>query len=196
VPAALALAGPVSLAGLSARWAGRARWLAVGAAALVLIASAAFNRQLLAAWKADLGSVAFARAQLADWPTNEWPDQAAAAKLAPAEAELREVLSLDADNRAARLRLGTGALMRWDFAAASDYLEPAQRADPGHRGLTKYLAYSYVWLGEYDRARPLLKMLPEAAGEMEVYTWWWGVHGRDDLAEHARTALGQLRADP
>jgi hypothetical protein len=196
VPAALALAEPASLAGLSARWAGRTRWLTVGAVVLMLIGAAAFNRQLLAAWKADLGSVDFGRVQLADWPTNEWPDQAAAARLAPAEETLREVLSLETDNRAARLRLGAGAMMRWDFPAAAEYLEPAYLADPGHRGLAKYLAYTYVWLGEYDRARPLLKTLPEAAGEMEAYAWWWGVHGRDDLADHARLALAQLRPAP
>jgi hypothetical protein len=196
VPAALALAEPASLPKLSARWASRTRWLIVGALALVLVVAAVFNRPLLAAWKADLGSVAFARAQLADWPTNEWPEQAAAARLAPAEATLREALSLDADNRAARLRLGAGALTGWNFSDAAAYLEPAYQADPDHRGLTKYLAYTYVWLGDYDRARPLLKTLPEAAGEMEVYAWWWGVHGRDDLAEHARTALAQLRPAP
>jgi O-antigen ligase len=196
VPAALALVEPAGLAVLGARWASRARWLAMGAVALLLIGAAVFNRQLLAAWKADLGSVAFARAQLADWPTNEWPSQAAAASLSPAEQALGDVLALDAENRPARLRLGAGALMRWDFPAAAKYLAPAHQADPGHRGLTKYLAYTYVWLGEYDQAEPLLRMLPEAAGEMEVYTWWWGVHGREDLAEQARVALARLRSAP
>jgi hypothetical protein len=87
-------------------------------------------------------------------------------------------------------------MTRWDFPAAAGYLEPAYLADPGHRGLTKYLAYTYVWLGEYDRAEPLLKTLPEAAGELDVYTWWWGIHGRDDLADNARAALARLRPAP
>jgi O-antigen ligase len=196
VPAALALADPPSLTGLRARLTGRTRWLAVGAVVVALAGAAVFNRQLLAAWKADLGSVAFSRAQLADWPTGEWETQEAAAKLAPAEDTLREALTLDPDNRAARLRLGAGALMRWDFPAAAGYLEPAYQADPGNRGLTKYLAYTYVWLGAYDRAQPLLMTLPEAAKEMEVYSWWWGVQGRADLAEHARMARARLRPAP
>jgi tetratricopeptide (TPR) repeat protein len=196
VPAALALADPPSLTGLSARWAGWTRWAAVAAVVVALAGAAVFSRQLLAAWKADLGLVAFARAQLAGWPTGEWPGQEAAASLAPAEEMLREVLTIDPENRAARLRLGAGALMRWDFPAAAGYLEPAFQADTGNRGLTKHLAYAYVWLGAYDRAQPLLMTLPEAAKEMEVYTWWWGVQGRDDLAEHARTAGARLRPAP
>ncbi|MEP7355681.1 MAG: O-antigen ligase family protein [Anaerolineales bacterium] len=196
VPAALALADPAGLAGLSARWTSRLRWAALAMAGLAIIATVAFNRQLTAAWQADLGSVAFARAQLANWPTNEWQGQEAAAALAPAETALREALTLNPDNRAVRLRLGAGALARWDFPAAASYLEPAHAADPNDRGLTKYLAYTYVWLADYRRAKPLLKSLPEAAGELEVYTWWWGVHGHDDLAERARHALAQIRPAP
>ena len=196
VPAALALADPGGLASLSRRWAIRARWLAAGAAALGVIGLAMFYRQVSAAWKADLGSVAFARAQLDNWPTNEWPGQEVTASLAPAEATLRDALAVDPDNRAARLRLGVGALTDWNFEAAAGYLEPAYQADPGHHGLTKYLAYTYVWLGDYERARPLLLTLPEAAHELDVYTWWWGVHGRDDLAEHARIALALLKPAP
>jgi O-antigen ligase len=196
VPAALALAEPPdTLAGTGPvmRW---ARWLIAAVVILMLVVAAVFNRQIAAAWKANLGSVAFDRAQLANWPTNEWPEPEAAAQLAAAENELRQVLTLDPDNQAARLRLGVGAMTRWDFEAARDYLERAYLADPAHRGLTKYLAYTYTWLGEHDRAKPLLAALPEAAGELEVYSWWWGQHGRSDLAERARHARARLRLAP
>jgi hypothetical protein len=71
-------------------------------------------------------------------------------------------------------------------------LAPAQRADPGHRGIVKALAYAYIWAGEPQDARPLLKFVPEAANEMSVYIWWWGTHGRPDLVQRARAAVADL----
>ena len=81
---------------------------------------------------------------------------------------------------------------RRDYAAAVSNLAPVQQADPGHRGINKTLAYAYVWTGDLQDARPLLKRVPEAANEMSVYTWWWGTHGRADLAQRAAAAVNDL----
>jgi tetratricopeptide (TPR) repeat protein len=187
IPAGLALAGPEApppqaQAGLGAR----ARLLAAGAAALALLAGGLiFWRPLAAAWHANLGALAFGRVDLAGWPTGKWDDGSRAAAYGPAEAELKNAVELQPGNRTANQRLGLAAISRRDFASAADYLEQAYQADPGHRGVNKALAFTYVWLGNYEAAGPLLAGLPEASSELSVYAWWWGTQGRPDLAERA-----------
>jgi hypothetical protein len=65
---------------------------------------------------------------------------------------------------------------------------------PEHRGVTKSLGYCYMWLGEFDQAQGILTQIPEAYTELDVYIWWWHVHGRDDLADKASAMLTRLEA--
>ena len=51
--------------------------------------------------------------------------------------------------------------------------------------MRKALGYDLTWLEEFDAARPLLEGIPEAPTELEMYAWWWGTQGRDDLALRA-----------
>ena len=69
-------------------------------------------------------------------------------------------LALNPSNETALYRLGLLAGSRRDYAAAVQNLAPAQRADPGHRGIVKTLAYAYIWSGDMQDARPLLKLVP------------------------------------
>ena len=103
-------------------------------------------------------------------------------------------MAINPYNETALYRLALLAGERRDYATAVANLAPVQRADPGHRGINKALGYAYVWIGDLQDARPLLKLVPEASNEMSVYTWWWGTQGRADLAQRAAAAVNDLAA--
>jgi tetratricopeptide (TPR) repeat protein len=136
--------------------------------------------------------VRYARVELAGWPTGEWTEAALAPRLAEASESFEAALALEPANVTAHYRLGLQARLARNFEAAAEHLAAAAAADPGHRGLTKTLGYTYVWLGDLEAALPLLRQIPEARSEMEVYSWWWGVQERPDLAQAARRMFRQL----
>jgi tetratricopeptide (TPR) repeat protein len=151
-----------------------------------------FWRNITATWYANLGAVEMAKIELAQFPTGKWNEGQYVTALAPAEALFNRSLALNSQQRTANNRLGLIAMMRRDFNRAIPYLERAHQIDPGHKGITKPLAYSYVWIGDYDQALPLLRLIPEASNEMDVYTWWWHDQGRDDLAVKAKQIAAML----
>ena len=195
VPAGLALGGIE--VGVAPATAGRPRWAVwapAGLAGVVLLAAAFSWRGLAAAWYADQGSVGFARAQLAGWPTNVWSEGQEVPQLLPTRPDLERALALEPDNASAHFRLGLLAELQRDYPAAVTELEAARAADEQHRGIRKSLAYAYAWAGDTQHAIPLLKTLPEANSELEIYSWWWGTQGRADLAERARLLAAEVPA--
>jgi O-antigen ligase len=169
------------------------------AAAIVLLWVAiamANGRQIEAAWLANRGAVELAKVELAGFPESGWAGEAIIPRLSAADASLRTALQLDPANRTANHRLGLILLYHRDFLSAAGYLEAALAQAPSHRGIVKSLAYCYVWLGEMDRAQVLLTQIPEAAEELDVYTWWWTTQNRDDLSAKARLALATLHSAP
>ena len=173
-----------------ARWPAWLPW-AAGLAATGCLALLTWHIWL-AAWYANMGEVAFARIQLEGWPTNAWSNGQEAPRLGEVEPVFQRALAIDPTNETALYRLGLLAGSRRDYAVVVQTLTPAERADPGHRGIAKALAYAYIWAGDLQDARPLLKQVPEAASEMTVYIWWWGTQGRPDLAQRARAAVADL----
>jgi tetratricopeptide (TPR) repeat protein len=135
-----------------------------------------------------------ARVELANYPANEWDDGRNITAYAPAEAHFRRALLLNDANRTAWHRLGLIALQRRDFETAVRSLRNANILDRNHRGIHKTLGYAYLWAGQIDEAISLLAYTPEAASELDVYTWWWGTKGRDDLSQLAGHASRQLAA--
>ncbi|MCA9968841.1 MAG: O-antigen ligase family protein, partial [Anaerolineales bacterium] len=131
------------------------------------------------------GALTMNRVDLAGWPPGEWDTGANAAALAPAAELLAAAADADAGNVTAQYRLGLVALEARMFETAVFHLEQAHAAAPTHRGVTKTLGYSYVWLGELDQARQTLAGVAETADEMAVYAWWWEQQGRPDLAAQA-----------
>ena len=180
--------------GAGAAPAPRRRTLILGGAALsvALLGLVWARRPLEAAWHANLGAVTYARIELARWPTGQWTTGSLAPALAAANPEFQRALAIDPSQRTAHHRLGLAARLAQDFARAAQHLEQAAATDPGHRGIAKTLAYAYVWLGDFEAARPLLRQAPEAREEMKVYVWWWGQLGRQDLAENARRMFREL----
>ncbi|NIS83028.1 MAG: tetratricopeptide repeat protein [Anaerolineales bacterium] len=150
--------------------------------------------QLLANWYANLGAVQMAQVELAAWPTGKWNDGRNVTALSPAEDLFNRALQLDPTNRTAHHRLGLIAMLRRDFTSAVSHLERASEQDPGHRGIQKSLGYSYVWSGHLERAADLLRDIPEARDEMQVYRWWWGTQGREDLTAYAAQMVERLQS--
>jgi O-antigen ligase len=166
--------------------------IGAGAAAAVLLLTALFLRQPLAAsWQANLGAVKMAQVELADFPSDEWVGDRYAAAYGPAVAHFERALAHAPDQAAAHYRLGMITLETQAFATAVNHLEQAQAARPAHPGIHKRLAYSYLWAGDMEQAAPLLDALPETRGELESYAWWWQTLERPDLARRAQE-MGRL----
>ena len=146
-----------------------------------------------AAWVANLGAVEMARAELTNWPTNQWDDGRSLTALQSAEQLFIKALQIDPTNRTAHYRLGMIEMLRRDFGAAVSHFEAAYQADNGHKGIRKSLAYSYIWNDQLDKAQILLVNIPEARQELKIYIGWWETQNRDDLAAQAAQMVNLLK---
>jgi hypothetical protein len=184
-PVGIAMIGILNTSGLKQNNA-KGVSVSVFAVSIVLITLSVINLNLVRAiWYANLGVIQMAQVELAGFPTDKWTEPTILPDLETAEASFRSALHFDPANRTANHRLGLIAMLRQDFDAAINYLEVAHEQAPEHRGIIKALGYSYVWLGEVERAQMLLSEIPEAEHELSVYDWWWEDHGRDDLSANA-----------
>jgi O-antigen ligase len=169
-----------------------ASMVALAVSVLVLIGGSWPWRDLPANLAADVGAVRLAQAELQGWPSSGGPRVPTGAPLATVQRWLGTALELDPGNRAANHRLGLIAMQMGDFSAASGYLQAAWERGQGHRGIRKALGYSYVWLGEFDRAEELLLPISEAAWELRWYARWWEARGQHDLAALSAVMSGRL----
>jgi O-Antigen ligase len=161
----------------------------IGAGALLVL----IGPRLAGAWYADLGAVEMARVELVGWGSLPWDAPIPVSAFAPAKSLFEQALRFDPANRTARQRLGLIAERGDDYPLAVTQLGTAYQADPGHRGVVKSLGDDYVWLGQIDRAVPLLTSIPEAAEQMDAYAWWWKEHGRPDRSAYAAQMAAVLR---
>ena len=167
------------------------------AGALLLVAVSAIpivsnvRDSLLATWYANMGAVEMAKVELAGWPTGAWDDGNKAVELVSAEEQFSTTFQLDPTSRTANHRVGLIRMLERDYDNAIGYLEVAHAQDPKHRGIQKALGQSYAWAGQFDLAYQLMEPLPESRSEMDVYQWWWGTQGREDLASNAM-AMSEL----
>jgi O-antigen ligase len=161
-------------------------------AALAALAALVFWRPLLATGYANLGAARMARVELLAFPSGEWGDERLLPLLSSAQPPLDRAAELWPGGRPAQHRLGLLAYLAQDFSAAQQRLEAAYRLDPEHPGVRKALAYTYVWLGDFDRAAPLLAALPEAVPELTSYVDWQRAHGRADLSRRAQIMLQRI----
>jgi len=169
----------------------RRKAILVGGLAIILLIVVSFWRPLLATWYANLGAIEMARTELAHFPVGKWEDTPGTASLAPAESQFQKALRINPQDRTSLHRLGLIAMRQGDFLSAVTLLERAFVLDPAARGVRKELGYSYAWTGHIDQAVNILESIPEARGEMDVYSGWWLERGRPDLADNARR-VGQL----
>ncbi len=158
----------------------------------VALGAALSGRSLFSQWQADLGALAMAQVELPGWPTGEWDDGRQADELTPAMERFEQSLRWSPTNRTALHRLGLIAMLNREYETAVAYLEAARQQDETHRGITKSLAYSYIWAGTPEKAMALLPAIPEAGRELRIYTDWWQAYGRSDLADQAEKALSLI----
>lgn len=167
--------------------------LLIGAAFVLLLGLVFVYRQnLTATWLANQAALKMDQVLMQRWPQNEWREKSSAGRLRPARAQFEEALVHDPHNRTAHQRLGMMAYLARDFDTAVAHLSAAYEKDQNHRGLRKMLGYSYVWLGQFEMATPLLEDIPESQAEMEAYTNWWRQLDQAELAQNARTMMTNL----
>lgn len=143
------------------------------------------NESILVLYYANKGAVIMAQVDLKDWPWDEGEIPSGGGDYQSAIILFEKVLDLNEWNKTALHRLGLVSMYRQDYQEAVKFLERAYQVAPGHRGIQKNLGYSYVWLGDMDKALLMLEEVPEAAYELEVYSWWWGTQNREDLSNNA-----------
>jgi tetratricopeptide (TPR) repeat protein len=159
---------------------------------IIILVFSIYNKQLLAGWYANLGAVEMSRQELNNWPLNEWNSSMDVSSLQPAQNLFNKALTYNPNQRTALHRRGLIAMQKRDFETAQAELAKAHTIDPEHRGIRKSLGYAYVWGGELSRSETLLSEIREAENEMGVYSWWWGVQDRGDLARQAKDMEGIL----
>jgi hypothetical protein len=181
---------PADRGGRSSRLWGARGWAALGlagAAALLLLPGSQ------AAFQANLGAVAQARAELAAFRPPETPIQDALRRdgtvdLAPAEARYRAALALDPANVTANRRLGQIELSRGEHEAARGHLAAAYAAAPGQRGTRLLLGESYAAAGDVTEAARLWSGLEGTDVALAERAWWYGFLGQPESAEAIRQA--------
>ena len=165
----------------------------LSSAIVVLFLGLLLNLKMLRSdWYANQGAVEMAKIELKSFPANEWAGSKHVMALSAAEASLLSSLQFDSQNETANYRLGLISSARQDFSSALSYLLVAYHQSLHHRGIIKSLGYCYVWLGDMDNAKLLLSNIPEAKDELDVYVWWWGTQGRNDLSANAATMSSEL----
>lgn len=164
----------------------------LGGVVLLLTAGAVFYRPMASALLVNLAAIEMAKVQLDGFPTGEWDDGSRLSEMIPAERRLQQALELNPANSGASYRLGIIAMLRRDYPVAAAYLQAAHAGAPGHYGITKTLAYAYVWQGREDLALPLLAQILEARQELVAYSGWWPMQSRPDLAQKAAEMAQRL----
>ena len=165
----------------------------IGAIIIICLIVATFSlAQIQAIWHANLGAIQLAKVELKGFPDSSWIGEEIIPKMDIADASLHSALEFDSANRTANYRLGLIAMSRREYELARNYLDVAHAQSPAHRGIIKQLGYSYVWLGNMEKAQEFLYQIPESIDELNVYVWWWDTQGRSDLANEAALALDIL----
>jgi hypothetical protein len=170
----------------------RSQRIIIGTLFAVIVALTLNLNRIISFWYANVGAVQMSQVELKDFPTGQWATSEVVPRLDLAYATLHSALQYDSRNQTANYRLGLISMLQQDFRTAAANLEAAYQEAPNHRGIIKSLGYCYVWLGDMDKARLLLKQIPEAQHEMSVYIWWWETQGRPDLSQNASTMVSQL----
>lgn len=153
----------------------------LAAAALLLLAVTVSLPSLPAAWRANLGCLQQAQADLRPQINAE---QRAALR-AEAMANFQHAAQLDPEERTSNLRLGLMLTEDGRYAEALPYLSAAAAADLNNRTAVKALGLGYVWNGEIDRAAQMLAPLEEMVNELNTWAWWRVSRGEDQLARYA-----------
>jgi len=160
--------------------------LPVGVAVAFLLAVVVSLLPIQAAWHANLGSILQARGDLVE----SLDDNQRADLRQQAVEHYRRAIQIAPDNRTAQQRLGNILADSAQFREAIEHLEAAQRADPNNTTTHKALGLAYVWVGELEKAQPLLQNVPDIIAELNTWAWWRGTQQQMEQSLNAyRTSL-------
>lgn len=173
---------------LPATW--RQELAPVAVMGLALLAISVTLPSLPAAWRANLGCLQQAQADL----SSTLNDEERAALRENAESNFQRAVMLSPGERTPNLRLGLMLVEDGRFAEALPYLASAAASAPGNATAAKALGLGYVWNGEIDRAAGMLAPLPEMVNELNTWGWWRASEGQDVLARYAYQT--SLRINP
>lgn len=149
----------------SARW----RWLVpAGVVGVFLVVVLISLRPLPATWRANLGCILQARGELLASLTDSQKD----ALRRQAVSHYQRAIQAAPGDRTAQQWLGLILMDGAQFKDAVGHLEAAYQADPDNTTTHKALGLAYVWVGELEKARPLLQNVPDIVQELNVWGWW------------------------
>jgi Tfp pilus assembly protein PilF len=134
-----------------------------------------------AAWHANLGCVLQARADL----LASLEDEQRAALRQEAAHHYRRAIQIAPHDRTAQQRLGRMLVDENRFHEAVEHLEVAWQADPGNTTTHKALGLAYVWVGELERAKPLLQSVPDIVYELNIWGGWRGTQQQPEQSMDA-----------
>ncbi|MBE9507798.1 MAG: O-antigen ligase family protein, partial [Chloroflexi bacterium] len=147
------------------------RWVCpAGVVTAFLVAVLIALLPLPATWHANLGCVYQARADLQPSLDEGQP----AALRQQAVDHYRQAIEVAQYDRTAQQRLGLILIGEARFHEGVEHLEVAWQADPGNTTTRKALGLAYVWVGELERAKPLLQDVPDIVYELNIWGWWRG----------------------
>ncbi len=181
------------LARSSVRLPRRAAWVPAAIGAGVIVAAVVGRGHPLAAWQANLGAVAQARADAVS--AGRGGD--GAADRAVAAARFTRALAIDPDDGPALRRAGMLAIDEARHADALNLLGRAWAVEPGHPPTRKAYGLAAVWSGDIALAADLLGPVPGMADELATWSRFRREQGETGLAiAAARTAVALAPAQP
>jgi len=166
----LGLNAAVLLRRASAADPGRRWMLPAGVVGLFLATVLIGLHPLPATWHANLGCILQARADLS--PSLDDGERADLRR--QAVDHYRRTIQVSPDDRTARQRLGLILVDEARFQDGVKYLEIAWQADPDNTTTRKGLGLAYVWVGELEKAKPLLQDVTDIVEELNVWGGWRG----------------------
>ncbi|HEY73198.1 MAG: hypothetical protein DRJ03_12255 [Chloroflexi bacterium] len=171
----LGLNAATTLRRTRAKTRGRQWILPASVAGVFLIIVAVSLHPLTATWHANLGCVLQARGELLETLN----DGQRATLRQQAEEHYRRAIQIAPHDRTAQQRLGLMLVDEARFQEGVEHLEIAWQADPENTTTHKGLGLAYVWVGQLEKARPLLQNVPDVVYELNI----WGGY---------RATLGQV----
>ena len=154
---------PPSAASKRRRWA-----FSAGVVGVFLVVVVVSLHPVAATWHANMGCVLQARGDLL---ASLSAGQRVALRQQAAD-RYRRAIQIDPHNRTARQRLGVMLMDESQFHDAVEHLEMAWQADPDNTTTRKALGLAYVWVGELERAKPLLQAIPDIVQELNTWGGW------------------------
>jgi tetratricopeptide (TPR) repeat protein len=167
------------------------RWLPLAGALAFLTIAWIGLRPLQATWHANLGCVLQARGDLLESLNEE--QQAVLRRRAVKQ--YRRAIRIAPHNRTAQQQMGLILMDERHFQDAVLHLEKAWQADPDNTTTHKALGLAYVWVGELEKAKPLLQNVPDIVEELNVWGWWRGTQQQTQLAINAYRMSLMLEPD-